>query len=65
MREPPLNDTELRIVRGMIDEYRVARELDERRARLLKRWHVVVAVASGLTVMLLQAVATYYAVRYH
>ena len=49
----------------MIDEYRVARELDERRARLLKRWHVVVAVASGLTVMLLQAVATYYAVRYH
>ena len=49
----------------MIDEYRVARELDERRARLWKRWHVVVAVASGLTVMLLQAVATYYAVRYH
>ena len=60
MRQDPLSDTELRVLRGMIDEYRY----HEQRGRMWRsRWtfgKVLVAVLSGLAVFVVQLVTLIY-----
>jgi len=60
VRQDPLSDTELRVLRGMIDEYRY----HEQRGRMWRsRWtfgKVLVAVLSGLAVFVVQLVTLIY-----
>jgi hypothetical protein len=44
--EPPLNDRELRIVRGMIDEYESGRIVE---AWFAHWWHVLIVVVGALS----------------
>lgn len=50
----PLTDTELRIVRGMIDEHRVAIDRGRRRDRTLSRGEKLLGALVGLALVALQ-----------
>lgn len=54
MLEPQLTDLELRVVRGMIDEYRY----HQQRGKVWRSWwttgKIVVAVVSGVVVVVVQ-----------
>lgn len=64
MRELPLTDTELRIVRGMIDDHRTNLELDRRRARTLSRGEKLLGALVGLALVALQLATFLYTVRH-
>ena len=65
MRELPLTDTELRIVRGMIDEYRYDIERGRERRRALSAGEAVLAALVGVALVTLQLVAVVLTIMYH
>ena len=60
MPEPPLTQTELRIVRGMIDEYRFDQERGRERRAMLKHWQIVGGITTGLLLVVLQLLQLYF-----
>ena len=64
MTEPPLTQNELRIVRGMIDEYRFDQERGRERRAMLKHWQIVGGIATGLLLVVLQLLQLYFNMRY-
>ena len=65
MPESPLTDTELRIVRGMIDEYRYDLERGRERRRALSTGEAVLAALVGVALVVLQILAVVLTIMYH
>ena len=64
MRELPLTDVELRIVRGMIDEYRFDAERGRERRAMLKQWQLVGGILTGLLLVVLAIAQLYFTMRH-
>jgi hypothetical protein len=63
--EPALTDTELRIVRGMIDEYRYDIERGRERRRALSTGEAILAAIVGVALVSLQLASLLIAIMHH